>query len=198
MGINIIEKTLHHRLFREVNAHLGNYISFNRNCTVETVEQTFFPGSKLLAIKDYNCIPVSSLMVVDNGVQTFLLSGAAQWESILKNVSINLNIKNVLEYLKLYYSTYTLPYNHQRIVESIDDIDFTEFPKSTLFEDISQQIQIPVVISSNDQFTIYCYITAEQSLSDAAFKVFTNGKVVLLEKKIVLSSLPIGEMVVDL
>jgi len=198
MGINIIEKTLHHRLFREVNARLGNYISFNRYCTVETVEQTFFPGSKLLAIKDYSCIPVSSLMVVDNGAQAFLLSGSAQWESLLQNVSLNLNIKNVLGYLKLYYSTYTLPYNHQRIVESIDDIDFTEFPKSALFEDISQQIQIPVVISSNDLFTIYCNITGEQSLSDAAFEVFTSGKVVLLEKKIVLSSLPIGEMVVDL
>ncbi|MEW5846262.1 MAG: hypothetical protein AB1777_08360 [Bacteroidota bacterium] len=198
MGIPKIEKDLYNRIVRTVNAQLGNYITFNRNCSFETIDQSFFPSSTLLSIVDYDCIPASKLMVVDNGMQSYPLSGSEQWANLLDVERLNLNIRNVLDYLKLYYSTYIFPYQDQKIVETPEDLEFTEFPKLELFEAINQQIQAPVITSTNNQFTIYCNITANQSLYNAAFDIYSDGKVILLDKKIVLRDLPIGEMVIDL
>ena len=198
MGILEIEKDIHASIVRSVNAQLGNYITFNKNCVIEPIEQTFFPNSKLLSITDYDCIPASKLMVIDNGVQVYPLSGLGQWHSILMNERLNLNIKNVLDYLKLYYSTHVFPYQYQKIVETIHDLDFIEFPEIKLFEVINQRIQAPVVTLSNKQFTIYCNITSNRTLYNAAFDVYPDGKVLLLDKKIVMQDLPIGEMVIDL
>lgn len=198
MGILQIEKDIHTRIVRNINFQLGNYITLNKNCTIELIEQTFFPNSTLLSIIDFDGIPASKLMVVDNGVQVYPLSGLRQWNSLLMHERLNLNIKNVLDYLKLYYSTHPFPYQYQKIVETINDIDFIEFPEIKLFEEINQQIQAPVVTFSNKQFTIYCNIASENSLYNAAFDIYPDGKVLLLEKKIVLRDLPIGEMVIDL
>lgn len=198
MGISKIDKDLYTRIVRNVNAHLGKYITFNKNCSIEPIEQTFFPNSKLLSITDYDCIPASKLMVVDNGVQVYPLSGLRQWNSLLMNERLNLNIKNVLDYLKLYYTTYLFPYQYQKIVETVNDLDFIEFPELELFDVISYQIQAPVVTLSNNQFTIYCNITVDRSLYNAAFDIYPDGKVLLLDKKVVLQDLPIGEMVIDL
>lgn len=198
MGRLQIDRDIHTRIVRNVNAQLGNYITFNKSCTIELIEQTFFPNSTLLSIIDFDCIPASKLMVVDNGVQVYPLSGLEQWNSLLTHERPNLNIKNVLDYLKLYYSTQLFPYQYQKIVETVNDIDFIEFPEIKLFEEINQQIQAPVVTLSNKQFTIYCNITSDRSLYNAAFDIYPDGKVLLLDKKIVLQDLPIGEMVIDL
>lgn len=198
MGISKIDKEIYTRIVRNVNAQLGNYITFNKNCAIEPIEQTFFPNSKLLSILDFDCIPASKLMVVYNGAQVYPLSGLGQWELFLMSERPSLNIKNVLDYLKLYYSTYLFPYQCQKIVETVNDLDFIEFPEIELFEVINHQIQAPVVTLSNNQFTIYCNITADRSLYNAAFDIYPDGKVLLLDKKIVLQDLPIGEMVIDL
>lgn len=198
MGISKFEKEIYTRIVRNVNALLGNYITFNKNCAIEQIEQTFFPNSKVLSIIDFDCIPTSKLIVVDNGVQVYPLSGSEQWESLLMSEKLILNTKNVLDYLKLYYSTHLFPYQYQKIVESVNDLDFIEFPEIELFEVINQQIHAPVVTYTNKQFTIYCNITFENSLYNAAFDIYPDGKVLLLEKKIVLQDLPIGEMVIDL
>ncbi len=198
MGISKIEKDFYTRIVRNVNAQLGNYISFNMNCTFEIQAQSFFPNSTLLSITDYDCIPASKLMVVDNGTQSYPLSGPDQWTKLLNLERLNLNIKNVLDYLKLHYSTHIFPYQDQKIIETIEDLDFIEFPELELFEAINHQIQAPVITSTNNQFTIYCNITANQSLYNAAFDIYSDGKVILLDKKIVLRDLPIGEMVIDL
>lgn len=197
MGIAKNEKLLRNRLFHEVNTRLGSYVTFNKNCIIETLEQSFFRDFKLFSIIDFSCIPVSKLIAADNGEQSILLCCPLQWENLLNYEKINLNIKNVFEYLKLYYSTFTFPLNYQKIVESIDDIDFTEFPEPDTFESITRQIQAPVVMYSNNQFTIYCCLTSEQSLFNAAFDIAPSGKVVLLDKKVVLQNLPIGELVID-
>jgi len=198
MGISKIEKDIYTRIVRNVNAQLGNYITFNKNCAIELIEQTFFPNSKLLSIIDFDCIPASKLMVVDNGVQVYPLNGLGQWNSLLMSERPNLNIKNILDYLKLYYSTYLFPYQYQKIVETVNDLDFIEFPELEFFEVINHHIQAPVVTLSNNQFTVYCNITADRSLYNAAFDIYPDGKVLLLDKKIVLQDLPIGEMVIDL
>lgn len=198
MGRLQIDRDIHTRIVRNVNAQLGNYITFNKSCSIELIEQTFFPSSMLLSIIDLDCIPASKLMVVDNGVQVYPLSGLGQWNSLLMHERPNLNFKNVLDYLKLYYSTQLFPYQYQKIVETVNDIDFIEFPEIELFEVINRQIQAPVVTFSNKQFTIYCNITSDRSLYNAAFDIYPDGKVLLLDKKIVLQDLPIGEMVIDL
>ncbi|HDP75159.1 MAG TPA: hypothetical protein ENN49_04695 [Bacteroidales bacterium] len=123
MGIFEIEKDLHALIVRSVNAQLGNYITLNKNCIIEPVEQTFFPNSTLLSIIDFDCIPASKLMVVDNGVQVYPLGGFEQWNSLLMNEKLNLNITNVLDYLKLYNSTYLSPCQYHKIVETINDLD---------------------------------------------------------------------------
>lgn len=198
MGRLQIDRETNTRIVRNVNTRLGNYITFSKNCSIELIEQTFFPSSMLLSIIDFDCIPISKLMVVDNGFQVYPLSGLEQWNSLLMHERPNLNFKNVLDYLKLYYSTELFPYQYQKIVETVDDIDFLELPETELFEVINLQIQAPLITFSNKQFTIHCNIISDRSLYNAAFDIYPDGKVLQLDKKIVLQDLPIGEMVIDL
>jgi len=198
MNIEKRKKTFYNRLMDEIKVRLGRYVSMGRNCIIEEVDQNFFPELRLFSVTDFDVIPTSTLLLFDNGSQIYLLDGESQWENLIRNEKLNLDIKNVISYLKLYYLTANFPLRSQKIVESIEDIDFMRFPDWDVFEMVSRNIQPPIITYRNNQFTIFCNFTENDRLFHAAFDISDQGHITLVDKKMVLENLPIGEMLVDL
>lgn len=193
------EKELFKRLSKEINRQFGCIVNSNKQTNIEILTNSIYPNTKLYCLTDFSCFPAFKYMLFDNGQNTILLDGSAHaWETINSIEKPNLTIKNINEYLSLYISTTSFPYEIQKMVRCIDDIDFIEYPTESLLNQLSQHIQPPVLLQKGKTFTIYCNLIVQNNLFHAAFDIQDDGKVDLIDRRFLLTELPVGSLVLDL
>lgn len=192
------DKELFKRLSKEINRYFGCIVSSTKQANIEILPTTIYSNTKLYTLTDFSCLPAIKYMLFDNGQNTILLDGSSQaWEILNTIEEPKLTIKNVYEYLSLYISTTSFPYEVQKIVNCIDDIDFTEYPTESLLNLLSQHIQPPVFLQQGKTFTIYCNLIVQNNLFHAAFDIQEDGRVDLIDRKLLLTELPVGSLVLD-
>lgn len=193
-----LDKDLFRRLSNEINRYFGCIVGSTKQVNIEILPTTLYTFSRLYCLTDFSCVPATKYMLFDNGLNTILLNGTPQaWETLNAIENPMLNIKNVYEYLNLYTSTSTFPYETQKVVDKIDDIDFTEYPTESLLNQLSQHIQPPVLLQQGKTFTIYCNLIVQNNLYQAAFDIQEDGRVDLIDQKLLLTKLPVGSLVLD-
>ncbi len=192
------DKELFRRLSKKINLHFGGIVNSTKHTNIEILPNTIYTNTKLYSLTDFGCLPAIKYMLFDNGHNTILLDGSVQaWETLNSIEKPNLTIKNINEYLSLYISTTSFPYEIQKIVKCIDDIDFTEYPTENLLNQLSQHIQPPVLMQQGKTFTIYCNLIVQNNLFHAAFDIHEDGRVDLIDRKFLLTELPVGSLVSD-
>lgn len=191
-------KKLLDRLIAKVNCTFGSHIISHKNCSLQEFELNFYSNFRLYRICDCSFTPLVQYHILDNGTDTIYLNGTMQsWNVANQIEKPTLSITNILEYLKVVFSTLSLSNQKYSVVVSIEDIDFYQMPSNELFEKIESIIKPPVVSFRNQQFTVLICLLIGNKLCDSLITVNTLGQIEITDKNQILDNIPVDELVWD-
>lgn len=198
MKTDDVTKKILDRLIANVNCTFGNNIISQKNCSFQEFELKFYSTFKLYRIYDCSFTPLVQYHILDNGTDSILLNGTFEnWYLVNQIEKPELTVTNILEYIKVVFSTISLCNQKYSAVASIEDIDFYHMPSNELFEKIESVIKPPVVSFRNKQFTVLVCLLIGNKLYDSLITVNALGQIEITDKNQILDNIPIDELVWD-
>lgn len=156
----------------------------------------FFKHYKLLKATEYSARPALSMCFLFNGSDVVKLDGTK--EPILetcKKDSISLTKNNVITYVKFFLDNVKAEEGSFQIIESTDDITFSEKAtpkeKTTLNKNI---LPTEAISTTENAFNIMTSLIYARCLYHATLKINKNGTVDIADEKPVLTDLPIRKI----
>ncbi|GEM_PF-784084 len=198
MQQNPINPTLFTRLAQTINSRYGSIIGSYKCCQLDTLPIPFQSKFKLYQLTDFGGIPTFHYRIAYSEGKTILLDGSLKSvNDIFAEEAPIINHSTVIDFLKFFVSHTCYPIDSNRIISSIEDIDFTEYPGEDLLLRITHNITPPIITFNNDYFTIYCNLIMDATFYQSAIDVYKNGRVEIVEKREILKDIPVGEMMHD-
>lgn len=191
-------KKLRDRLIAKINSMLGSHITNCKNCSYQERDLGFYQTFKLYHILDCSYTPVVQYYVLDNGTDTIHLNGSLQgWYLANQIEKPNLNVVNILDYLRIVLNTCTTDGQKYSIVSSIEDIDFCQMPTDEMLKQIEVSIKPPVTSFRNQLFSVLICILEGNKLYDCLITINTVGQIEIADKNLIISNIPVDELVWD-
>lgn len=191
-------KKLLDRLITKINSMLGSQITNCKNCSYQELELSFYQTFKLYHIFDCSYTPVVKYLILDNGTESIHLNGSLQrWYLANQIEKPNLNVVNILDYLRIALNTSSTNSKKYSIVSSIEDIDFYQMPADEMFKKIEASIKPPVVSFRNQIFSVLICVLEGNKLYDSLITINSIGQIEITDKNLILDNIPVDELVWD-
>lgn len=164
--------------------------------TILAQEMPFYPGYRFLDIADFSVVPTVRKFVVYKPGDVAVLN----WTNepiyrLNERVPVKLGKDNVADYLRFFFSSIRGRHGRFLIVESVDDVTWSEEPSAAARKAIGQMIA-PVDVKGTDKdgtFHLTCCIVFKNSLFRTDVHVKANGIVDLSNEELLIEDMPVQE-----
>lgn len=182
------------KLLAEINPYFGAG-AFNENtATVLGQELSFYPGYYFLDIADYSITPAPRKFVIyKRGDVTVLNWTNDPLYRLNERVPVKINEDTVADYVRFFFTYIRGRHGRFIIVESVDDISWSEEPPLAARKAIGQRIfPVEVKSTSRDGTT---HLTASMVFKDSLFRtdihVKAGGAVDLSGEELLIEDMPV-------
>ena len=180
----------------QVNPELGN-ISFDPNkTTIMAHDVSFYPGFRFLDISDHSVIPVRQRLALYSEKQNIILNFTN--EPIYKlnqELPIKLSKKNIVDYVRFFFTCVRGRHGRFLISESIDDINWKEEPPPTARKAIGKILK-PITLQKVGRGGVYnlkATMIFKDSLFGSDINVSSDGFVTLDNEELLIEDIPITD-----
>ncbi len=165
-----------------------------RNATVLSVELPFYPGCRFLEVADHSIVPPRRAQVIFKiGSVTLLNWTNEPIYKLNENLPIQLNEKNVIDYVRFFFTFVRGRHGRFLVVETIDDISWKEEIPPAARKAIGNLIE-PVRLRGIEKDGTYL-LSVRMVFKDSLFKSKVNvtpqGLVSLSDEELVVEDMPI-------
>ncbi|NVO08944.1 MAG: hypothetical protein HXX16_03185 [Bacteroidales bacterium] len=163
-----------------------------------TTSLPFYNDFKLYTFIDLSFSPYLEMKLLDNGTHTIPLDGTQQ--PFLKANSISpliLTSKTVYQYTMLVLGNIQKHDNSYRLINSIDEIDFSSEPTKEQYQQLESSIKTPKIKKDKDSFLVKTTLLFADNVIEASIKVNLDGRIEILKEKEILNNMPVVELVLE-
>ncbi|MHC1705569.1 MAG: hypothetical protein AB9846_16835 [Tenuifilaceae bacterium] len=187
------------RLVECINKRNGSKLVSADSSTYYVTELPFYNSFKLFTLADLSFTPYFKQQFLDNGQYTFVLDGTQTPFIEANSISpIILTSKNVFSYAQLVLCHINKKDCSYRLVSSMEDVEFSSEPTPEQYEKLIASIQKPKIETDKDSFLISCSYILDDSVFEGLIKVTFDGRVEILNEKIILENMPVKELIPEL
>ena len=181
-------------LISEINPYFKDNAFAPENVTILSQDMSFYPGYKFLDIADFSITPVVRKFVIfKSGFASVLNWTNDPIYRMNEKVPIKLNQDNIADYVRFFFSYIRGRHGRFIIVESVDDIAWSEEPPTAARKAIGQMIA-PVQIMGNDKdgtFHLSACMVFKDSLFRTDIHVKAGGAVDLSNEELLIEDMPV-------
>lgn len=162
--------------------------------TVLAQDMSFYPGCRFLDIADFSVVPTVRKFVVFRPGDAVVLN----WTNepiyrLNERVPVKLDNDNVADYVRFFFSYIRGRHGRFIIVESVDDVAWSEEPPAAARKAIGQMI-MPVQIKGEGRdgtFHLVCCMVFKDSLFRTDVHVKKSGVVDLSNEELLIEDMPV-------
>jgi hypothetical protein len=184
-------------LLQEINPLLHGRTPFAaEGTTLLAMDLPFYPGHRLLDIANHSTIPARRVQGVYGKDGFTLLDWTnAPLYALNKKVPITLDIINVTEYARFFFSFVRGRHGRFLITESIDDIAWKDDPPPTARKAIGNLIEPTRVIGTDPDGTWHLSVRMvfKDSLFRAHVAISPAGQVTMSEEELIIEDMPVQD-----
>jgi hypothetical protein len=166
--------------------------------TYYTTLLSFYNDFKFYTFIDLSFTPYLELRLLDNGTHTFIIDGTQNPFIEVNSISpLLLTSKNVYEYAMFVLGNITKNDNTYRLVNSIDEINFSSEPTFEQYQQLESSIKSPKIRKEKDSFYIKATLLFGETVVEASIKVTQDGRVNIIKEKKILDKMPVKELILE-
>lgn len=189
-----LDKAESAQLISEINPILQEGPFSPQTTTMLEQELSFYPGCRFFEIADYSITPSPRKYVITGKGGNIVLN----WTNgpiykLNERLPIKLNAENVIDYARFFFSYIKGRHGRFIIVETIEDIQWSEEPPAAARKAIAQLIS-PIILSSTGKDGTF-HLTVCMIFKDALFRtdahIKPNGLVDLSNEELLIENMPI-------
>lgn len=186
------------RLAGFINSYNASNLVSPADSTYYALTLPFYSDFKLITFIDFNFCPYLEIRLLDNGVKTIILDGTQKPFLEAGSISpLNFTNENVYQYAMLVLGNTQKNNNSYRLVNSIDDIDFSSEPTKEQYQLLESSIKNPKIKKGKEFYEIKTALLFGDTVIEALINVSFNGLVDIIKEKVLLSNMPIRELVLE-
>ena len=189
-----LDKIEAQELISEINPYFKDNAFAPENVTILSQDMSFYPGYQFLDIADFSATPaVRKFVVFKSGFVNVLNWTNDPIYRLNEIVPIKLNQENVADYVRFFFSYIRGRHGRFIIVESVDDIAWSEEPPAAARKAIGQMIA-PVQIMGSDKdgtFHLSACMVFKDSLFRTDIHVKAGGTVDLSSEELLIEDMPV-------
>lgn len=186
------------RLAEFINNYNTSNLVSPEDSTLYTTPLPFYNDFKLFTFIDLSFNPYLEIRLLDNGINTFILDGTQNPFLEASSVSpIMLTSKNVYQYAMLVLGNTQKNNNSYRLVNSIDDISFSSEPTKQQYQILESSIRTTKIKKEKESFQIKTTLLFDDTVIEVKLIVSSDGRVDIAKEKVLLSNMPIRELVLE-
>ena len=186
------------RLANTINRINSNNLVSASDSTFYATNLPFYEDFKLYTFIDLSFTPYLEMKLLDNVKYTFIIDGTQNAFIEANKLSpLVLTIENVYEYAMLVLGNTKKNDYSYRLVNSVDEINFSTEPTFAQYQQLESSIKPPRIKKEKDNFIIKATILYGDSVVKASIIVSLNGRVDITKEKIVLDNMPVQELILD-
>jgi hypothetical protein len=185
---------------------LAGAINHINSCNLVSIADSTYYKSPLPFCNDFSYYtfidlsftPYLEIRLLDNENQTFILDGTQKPFLDVNSIApFVLTNKNVYEYALLVLGNTKKKDDSYRLVNSIDEINFSSEPTLNEYQQIESSIKKPKIKRDKDSFLIKATVLLGEALIEASIKVSFDGRVNIIKEKKLLDHMPIHELTLE-
>ncbi len=186
------------RLAGFINSYNASNLVSPADSTYYALTLPFYSDFKLITFIDFSFCPYLEIRLLDNGVKTIILDGTQKPFLEAGSISpLNFTNENVYQYAMLVLGNTQKNNNSYRLVNSIDDIDFSSEPTKEQYQLLESSIKNPKIKKGKEFYEIKTALLFGDTVIEALINVSFNGLVDIIKEKVLLSNMPIRELVLE-
>lgn len=183
-------------LLEDINPKIDGFDFNPETTTILAQDLNFFPGHRLLEINDVSEKPDMQRIVIHGTQGTVVMDWTNEpIYGLCEKVPIRLGDDTVADYVKFFFHYVRGRHGRFIIIESVDDIAWSEEPPPPARNAIGKMIE-PIAIENRDDEQTY-NLVARMIFKDSLFKskvhVQKNGLVSLSGEELVVEEMPVLE-----
>lgn len=181
-------------LVQRLNPLLGGSPYDAQKVTVLAMDLSFYPGARFLEIADHSVLPSRKSFVVYRQTDAVVLD----WTNVPiyrlnETVPLTLDERNVVDYVRFFFSFVRGRHGRFIIVENVDDIAWKDEPPATARKAIAGLIEPVrlVGIEKNGSYALAVKMIFKDSLFKSNVVVSTKGLVTLQDEELIVEDIPV-------
>lgn len=187
-----VERTA--RILSEVNPHLEPVPFSMESTTIRSQRLSFYRDYEFLELTDLSAVPAVRKYAIYKPGDVNVINWTNQtiYETNEK-APININARNVVEYVKFFFGYVRGRHGRFMIIETIDDIRWQVEPPLQ-GRKVMQQMLEPVTLLSEDDdgtFNLEAFMVFKDSLFKTRVHVKSDGLVSMSEEELKIEGMPI-------
>ncbi len=186
------------RLAEAINRSNSSNLVSPLDSTFYLTPLPFYTDFKLYTFVDLSFTPCLEMHLLDNGIYTFILDGTQKPFLEANAISpLVLTTKNVYHYAMVVLGNTQKNDNSYRLVNSIDEINFSTEPTKEQYQQLESSIKTTKIKKEKDSFLIKTTILYDDSVIEASINVTLDGRVEIIKEKKLLDHMPIREFILE-
>lgn len=193
-ALNKLDRLECEDLLTQINPLLRGGAFDPRTATAMTMDMPFYPGYRFLDLSDHSAVPLRRVYAVFAKEALVVLD----WTNkpiygLNTSVPIQLNERNIVDYVRFFFAFVRGRHGRFLIVESVDDIAWKEEPPATARKAISNLID-PIRlrgIDNDGSYVLAICMIFKDSLFRATATIRPGGEVVLSEEELIVEDMPV-------
>jgi len=183
------------RLAAAINRINSNDLVSPADSTYYTTALPFYTDFKLYTFIDLSFTPYLEMRLLDNGNRTFLIDGTQNAFIEANAISpLILTSKNAYEYAMLVLGNVKKNDFSYRLVNSMDEINFSSQPTYQQYEQLESSIKTPKIKKDKNSFHIKATLLLGDAVIEASIQVSFDGRVDIIKEKKILDNMPVKEL----
>lgn len=146
-------------------------------CCIDVCRYSFFENYVYVSAKCFSCIPVVTMGYLWDGKDDVIKMDGTR-DCIFDNIhklGLNINNDNITDYMKFVLGHVFTEKGTLRLVQNIDDVEFSDVPDEEQRDFLEKNIKPVTVIRNNDGYTVKAMIIYSDSLFLAEIEMRTDG-----------------------
>lgn len=181
-------------LLQRLNPLLGGSPYDAQKVTILAMEPGFYPGCRFLEIADHSVMPTRKSFVVYRQTEAIVLD----WTNVPiyrlnDTVPLTLDERNVIDYVRFFFSFVRGRHGRFIIVENVDDIAWKDEPPATARKAIAGLIEPVrlVGVEKDGSFALGVKMIFKDSLFKSNVLVSPKGMVTLQDEELIVEDIPV-------
>ncbi len=180
----------------ELNKHVEGSIFDPLETTILAIEPPFYPGYRFLSVSDHATNPPLQRYVFQkHGAQEFTV---LDWTyktvyDLNQDAPIALDNKNILEYVRFFFSFVKGRHGRFVICESSDNVQWKDEPPLEVRKKLNETMKPMEVVEKRKDgvFQVNAYMMLKDALFNVDVYVEPNGRVTMSDHEIVIEDIPV-------
>lgn len=181
-------------LVARLNPLLGGSPYDPQKVTILAMEMSFYPGCRFLELADHSIMPPRKSFVIYRQTEAVVLD----WTNVPiyrlnDTVPLALDERNVVEYVRFFFSFVRGRHGRFIIIENVDDIAWKDEPPATARKAIAGLIEPVrlVGIEKDGSFALAVKMIFKDSLFKSNVLVSPKGLVTLQDEELIVEDIPV-------